>query len=169
MRLTIPTFSLILLAACAPQESAGAPDAASPTEAATVSSTPAPTPAPSSTLAPVDTLAGEWRVAGIDGAEFNESYGLALSGTADELWWRPRCAGMARSYRIDGTAISFGEPAGTPPPSSDAAPPAVCAIGLPPRLADVMRALDAATTVGRTPSNGIEISGGGHSVLLFSQ
>jgi hypothetical protein len=40
---------------------------------------------------------------------------------------------------------------------------------LPPRLADVMRALDAASTVGRTSSNGIEISGRGHSVLLFSQ
>ena len=32
-----------------------------------------------------------------------------------------------------------------------------------------MRALDAAITVGRTTGNGVEISGGGHSVLLFSQ
>jgi hypothetical protein len=117
----------------------------------------------------VETLAGEWRVAGIDGAEFNEPYGLALSGNADELWWRPRCAGMARSYRISGGAVSFGPPAGTQPSSSGAPPPPVCAIGLPPRLAEVMRALDAASTVGRTSSNGIEISGGGHSVLLFSQ
>ena len=76
---------------------------------------------------------------------------------------------MARSYRIDGRAVRFGPPLGTPQPASDAPPPPVCAIGLPPRLADVMRALDAAITVGRTTGNGVEISGGGHSVLLFSQ
>jgi hypothetical protein len=53
-------------------------------------------------------------------------------------------------------------PAGTP------APP-VCAIGLPRRLDEVTRAIDAATTIGRTVNNGIEISGDGHSLLLFSQ
>ncbi len=171
MRLRIFALPCLLLAACAPQGSSGTP-AASSTETAVADPAPAPaatpTPTPASTLAPVASLAGEWRVAGIDGADFNESYGLALSGSADELWWRPRCAGMARTYRIDGLAISFGPPAGASPPASDT-PPAVCAIGLPPRLAEVVRALDAATTVGRTPNNGIEISGGGHSVLLFSQ
>jgi hypothetical protein len=32
-----------------------------------------------------------------------------------------------------------------------------------------MRALDAAGTVRRTPSNGVELAGGGRSLLLFSQ
>jgi len=53
-------------------------------------------------------------------------------------------------------------PRGTP------APP-VCAIGLPPRINEVTRAIDNATTIGRTANNGAEISGGGHSLLLFSQ
>jgi hypothetical protein len=169
MRLTIVALPYILLAACAPQGSGTAPTAAGSTETTAAVPTPAPPPPRTSTIAPVASLAGEWRVAGIDGAEFNEPYGLALSGNGDELWWEPRCARMARSYRIEGLAVSFGPPAGTPPASSDAPPPPVCAIGLPPRLADVMRALDAATAIGRTASNGVEISGGGHSVLLFSQ
>jgi len=112
-------------------------------------------------------MAGEWRVAGIDGREFNESYGLALSGSARELWWEPRCAGMARSYRMTGSTISFGPRIGAPPPGTQ--PPPVCAIGLPPRLSEFFRALDAATNIERTDSNGVLISGGGRSVLLFSQ
>jgi hypothetical protein len=59
-------------------------------------------------------LAGEWRVAAIDGREFNESYGLALSGSDRELWWEPRCAGMARSYRLTGATIAFGPRIGAP-------------------------------------------------------
>lgn len=118
-------------------------------------------------------LAGEWRVAGIDGEPLDESYGIALSGDEDELWWEPRCANQQRTYELQGSAISFG-----PAPSDDlprtvngvpAPPPLACTIGLPPRLSDIFRALDAATTAERTPSNGILISGGGHSVTLFSQ
>ena len=120
------------------------------------------TPAPA-----VASLSGEWRVAGIDGESFDESVGLALRGDADKLWWEPRCAGMARGYRITGSTIAFSS---LDPPRGPGDPtPAVCAIGLPPRLDEVFRALDAAAIVKRTPSNGIEISGGGHGVTLFSQ
>lgn len=122
---------------------------------------------PRPALPPVTSLAGEWRVAGIDGKDFDESYGLALSGSERELWWRPRCAGMARSYRIDGRAIDFGPPLDAPAPSATPVP--FCAIGLPARLAEVMRTLDAAATVSRTPANGVLIAGGGRSLLLFSQ
>lgn len=115
----------------------------------------------------VATLEGEWRVAAIDGKEFNESYGLALSGSERELWWHPRCAGMARSYRIEGRTIEFGPRLGAPAPGATPAP--VCAIGLPARLGEVVRALDAAKTVVRTSSNGVLIAGDGRSVLLFSQ
>lgn len=115
----------------------------------------------------VTTLAGAWRVAGIDGRSLDEPYGLALTGNDEELWWEPRCAGMVRRYRIEGTSVSFRSlhsqaPAGTPPPP-------VCVIGLPPRLSEVFRALDAGTSIERTPANGIEIRGGGHSLVLFSQ
>jgi hypothetical protein len=92
---------------------------------------------------------------------------LALMGDADKLWWEPGCAGMVRSYQMKGQSISFRPirppvPAGSPPQP-------VCAIGLPPRLSEVFRALDAAKTVARTPQNGILISGGGHSLTLLAR
>jgi hypothetical protein len=40
---------------------------------------------------------------------------------------------------------------------------------LPTGLTEAFRAIDSATEVGRTPENGVLISGGGHSLLLFSQ
>lgn len=157
---------LMLLAACRGSEEA----AVSPQPAEASSATPAAadtSAAPS--LTPVDSLAGEWRVAGIDGQSLDEPYGIALRGNDRELWWEPRCAGMARRYRLAGTAIAFApvEPEGQPLPSGSPPPP--CAIGLPPRVADVMRALDAASSAGRTPANGVHIAGGGRSVTLFSQ
>jgi hypothetical protein len=119
--------------------------------------------------APV-TLAGEWKVVAIDGSDLNEPYGIALSANESEIWWEPRCASMVRGYAIKGAAIRFGSPPSLGPPPPPGTPPRpVCAIALPPRLVDVVRALETATLVQRTPSNGIELSGGGHSLLLFSQ
>ena len=101
------------------------------------------------------------------GADLDEAYGIALTGSAKELWWEPRCAFIVRSYRINGATIAFGPATGAPGPGE--MPPPVCTIAPPPKIAGVVRALDAATKVERTPQNGVLISGGGHSVLLFSQ
>jgi hypothetical protein len=150
-------LSLILaaaLGACAPQPLL--PEQAEPAPSPVV-------PAP----ALVASLAGEWRVAGVDGQPFDEPYGLALSGSDTELWWSPRCAGFVRSYRIEGAEARFGAVAGVP--ASDGRPAPVCLIAVPARLGAVFAAIDAADRVVRTPANGIEISGGGHSLLLFSQ
>jgi hypothetical protein len=135
---------------------------------------PAPTPAAPPVIdAPaamtVPTLSGDWRVAGIDGRSLDESYGLALSANDTDIWWAPRCAGAARSYQIDGSRARFGPVAGALRRKPGEPTPPVCAIAPPPRLADVMAALDVADRVVRTPQNGIEISGGGHSLLIFSQ
>ena len=153
---TLP-FLLALLAACQqPIPADSGRDAAPPT-----SSPPRAEPVA------VSSLAGEWRVAGIDGHSFDEPIGLSLTGNEQELWWQPRCAGMARVYRIEGPLITFGS---TEPPRPAGAPtPPVCAIGLPPRLDEVLRALDDAQSVARSPSNGVLISGPNHSILLFSQ
>lgn len=154
-------LALIGCAACSPSAETG-------------QDVPAPAPTASQNQPmPVATLEGEWRVAGIDGEPFDEAYGLALSADATEIWWEPRCAGHIFHYRIDG--LSFQARDLEPEPSPDWKPvdgphPAVvCSIGLPPRLADVGRAIRGATTVERTPENGVLISGGGHSLLLFSQ
>jgi hypothetical protein len=132
---------------------------------------PAPPPAqpraPQIEGQPVATLAGEWRVAGVDGQPFDENYGLALSADGSQVWWAPRCAGFVRSYRIEGMGVRF-EPA-PPPAASSGSPSPVCQIGIPSRLNDVFAALDSAERVVRTPANAIEISGGGRSLTLFSQ
>lgn len=128
---------------------------------------PAPTgPTPSASATPAEptavSLTGHWRIAGIDGKEFNEGYGMAITADAKRIWWEPACAAQDRLYTIAGTRFDASE---IERPQSYA----VCTIGLPERLPDVWRAIDAADTIRRTPSNGIEISGGGHALLLFSQ
>ena len=132
---------------------------------------PPPTSAPMSIPAvdEVTTLEGEWRVAGIDGREVDQPEGLALSASREEIWWAPRCAGYARSYRIDGASFTTGPHIGFVERKPGDPTPPVCAIAPPPRIGEVFRALTSATTIRRTANNGIEISGGGHSLLLFSQ
>lgn len=151
---------LMLLAACSPApdtSTSNAPPAATQPPAAT------PTPSPAADAAPV-TLAGHWRVAGIDGAPLTGDYGLALSGNDTMLWWDPACAGYGIVYRIEGTR--FITP---PPPADNGEGRMVCEIGIPLELEQAWSALLAADRIVGTPSNGIELSGGGHSLLLYSQ
>lgn len=156
----LPLVLITTLAACGPQTRAPV-DQTQPAQRAE-----APSPSPEDP-ARVASLAGDWRVAGIDGQSFDEPIGLALTGSDRQLWWEPRCAGVARTYRIDGGRISFGS---TEPPRPAGSPtPPVCAIGLPPRLDEVVRALDNAVSVSRTSNNGVLISGPDHSLVLFSQ
>jgi hypothetical protein len=97
----------------------------------------------------------------------DEPIGIALSADAEILWWEPRCAGMARRYQISGRQVAFTSV--LPPRRLGEPTPPVCAIGLPPRLDEVFRAIDAATEIVRTPENGILLRGGGRSLLIFSQ
>ena len=110
----------------------------------------------------LNSLKGEWRVASIDGAEFDEPYGLALSADDSRIWFEPACAAQGRNYTISGLRFAVTAP-GT---SSDRV---ICDIAVPDRLAEVWRAIDAAGRVERTPGNGVMISGGGRSLLLFAQ
>lgn len=134
--------------------------------------TPAASPAPTGARSPkpasvgsgseVATLEGEWRVAGIDGEDFDEDYGIALSATRDAILFSPSCAGADRQYAIDGARFRAWV--------ADAdQQKAICEIGLPPGMYDMWRAIDAANRIERTASNGVLLSGGGHSLLLFSQ
>lgn len=157
------------LAACQP-ESMEEPQQVVEEEAATPSGAAVPPIQPAPAIEAVDSLAGEWRVAGIDGIPLDEPYGIALSASGHEIWWRPRCAGVVRGYAIDGLRFAAGPArSAASPPVQGVPAPVVCAIGPPPRLTDVSRALDAATRIERTPQNGVLLSGGEHSLLLFSQ
>ena len=115
--------------------------------------------------APADssnTLSGEWRVAGLDGAALDLPVGLALSIDADTIRYDSGCGGHAWTYRLDGSGIVTQR---TRSPDSD------CLIRstFPREVFDVAAALDAAREVERTPANGVRLSGEGRSVTLFSQ
>lgn len=161
-----------MLAACNPVEQpAPTSDAVQPD----ASRTDPDAPQPQATASPVDaptTLTGEWRLAGLDGEDFDEPYGIALSADEDEIWWSPRCAGQSLRYRIEDGSFEVIPPPPPPPPEPGAEPGppvAVCAIGLPERLPEVMNAIRAAQRIERTPQNGVRLSGRGRSVTLFGQ
>ena len=123
-------------------------------------------------LEKVETLAGHWRVAGIDGEALNERTAIALRADESEIWWEPRCAGASVPYRtVNERFIIVPAPEAPPPPpgTEPVPPPPVCAIGLPPRLSDAMNAIRVADTIERTPENAVRLSGGGRSITLFSQ
>jgi len=131
-----------LLAACQPVE---APAAPSSTETAQAE-------APAS-------LIGEYRVAGIDGTEVGGNIGIGLSVTETNIFFEPRCAGFDWTYTYDSGALTTERPADRP----------VCKIAVHSEQQRLAIALDAVTRAERTPANGIELTGGGHSVTLFSQ
>jgi len=142
-------FAVLLLTACG--EPAAQPQPA-PSE------TPALLPAPAS-------LVGEYRVAGIDGEELNAEFGIALSIDSGRVSFEPTCAGFVWSYAYRDGALDIErrqEKLHHPPPP-------VCAIPIHPAQQRLATALDAVNRAGRTPANGIELSGNGRSVLLFSQ
>ena len=107
--------------------------------------------------APVD-LAGEYRVAGVDGADIDLPHGITASITADRIDLQSDCIRMAWSYTRDGAALST---ATQPVPS--------CRRALLPPEQAISEAFTAADSVSRTPANGLEFAGGGRSVLLFLQ
>lgn len=154
-------FALIalgLLTACGEQGERAAP-AATPSASAT------PSPAASPTLPAPDTLIGEYRVAGIDGEELNADFGIALSIDEGHVSFEPTCAGFVWSYAYRDGALEIErrqEKIAHPPPP-------VCAIAIHPLQRQLGEALEAVNRAGRTPANGIELSGNGRSVLLFSQ
>ena len=117
-------------------------------------------------------LTGEYRVAGIDGTEVGGGIGIALTVTDKLIWFDPRCAGFNWTYTFADGKLTTDRPqkprpAGAPYTATISAP--VCKIGVHPEQQRLATALDAVTKAERTPSNGIELTGGGHSVTLYSQ
>jgi hypothetical protein len=142
------------LAACAGPVEENAP-AGEPVEQA-------PLPAPS-------TIVGEWRVAGIDGEPLDADFGIGLSVTSDRIgfnrcfaWSYEYAGGRIATQRVDADPSTHSRGNALPPPP----PPLTC---MTEEFQALAAALDAVTEVDRTPENGVRLSGGGHSVLLFSQ
>lgn len=150
------TLLLFALAACQP--------ANDPENAATPPAGPAPTatapdaaPAPDIVASP-ESLAGEYRVAGVDGADIDLPHGISAVIGPDRIDLTSDCIRLAWSYRFEEGVLATER---VPVPS--------CRRALLPQEEAIAAAFDAAGVVRRTPANGMEFSGGEHSVTLFSQ
>ena len=152
----LPLLAVLLLAACSPRADESSPEpkqetAAVPTptaEAASATATPAPV-----------SLPGEYRVAGVGGEELDSQTGHAVSITENTIDYM-RCAGFAWTYTYEDGVLETTRIPTSPDEIICRPTPGAWRIGV---------ALSEATRVKRTSANGIEFSGGGHSVLLFSQ
>lgn len=129
------------------------PQAAPPTNASLT----AP-PDPDAASEPAIALPGEYRVAGVNGVEIDQPYAITAVITADRIHLTADCLNFAWSYTARGKRIA-----------TDRVGVESCARGLTAAEQALVDALDSATTVLRTPSNAIELRGGGRSVTLFSQ
>lgn len=118
--------------------------------------------APDPQLSPVERLTGEYRVAGINGAPVDAPVGLALSITESRIVFDGPCGGYAWDYRLDAANLATSRTV-----SPD--PACLATARIHHLVFDLAKAIDAATRAGRSPSNGIELSGSGQSVMLYSQ
>ena len=143
---TIP----ILLASCGPQGESPAPSPAAGPTFSVARDEPRP-------VADFQ-LAGEYRVAGVDGGDIDQPYAITASITATRIHVTADCLNFAWAYTIEGDHIATSRAA-------------VEGCGRGPTLAEdaVVAALDSAVGVARTPANAIELRGGGRSVTLFLQ
>jgi len=103
-------------------------------------------------------LAGEWRIASVDGASVDQPEAITATITASRIDVQSGCIRFAYDYQLDGGALTTTN-----------APVASCRRGLTPAEQSVQQAFAGATQVARMPGNGVQFTGGGRSVTLFSQ
>ena len=161
----------LLLAGCGERPALEPFVPSDPGAADTSAQNPAATPVPAATpLADAPAaLLGEWRVAGIDGKPLGANFGIAISIDRSRISFEPSCAGFVWDYRYDAGTLTTARAPGYGATRQANGSFMVCAVAVVPELRQLGQALDAATRAVRTPANGIEFSGGGRSVMLFSQ
>jgi heat shock protein HslJ len=115
-------------------------------------------PSPGATLTEAAALVGEYRVAGVDGAGIDLPHGVAARISADRIEASAGCIQWAWRYALEAGRLT-----------TERLPSTSCRRALLPQEQALSEAFDAARAVHRTPANGIEFSGAGRSVLLFSQ
>ena len=140
MNRAFPLLALAVLGACVP---VAVPDAVSNT-------------------LPVTSLAGEYRVAGIDGKPLDWPFGIALSVSQDRIVFDGPCNGYAWDYRLMGRSLQLRR-------SASPNPDCLAAARIHHLVFDLATAVDAATSAGRDPSNAVILAGGDHQVTLYSQ
>lgn len=160
MKASVLLTVLLALSGCGPQAPADEPPtgvSASADPAAPSASPPAPTVSGGAIEATI-ALPGEYRVAGVRDAGIDHPYAITASITADRIHVTADCLNFAWRYTVQGANIA-----------TERVAVEGCARGLTAAEEAVVAAFDAATVAMRTPANAIELSGGRHSVTLFSQ
>ncbi len=104
-------------------------------------------------------LVGEYRVAGIDGEAIDQSFAMTLS-INESVIDLASCGGLRWNYTYSDGHLQTRKDALV-------SPEFLCRLPREYSLAD--EAISSAERVTRTPANGIELSGGGHSITLYSQ
>jgi hypothetical protein len=125
---------------------------------AACASEPPPAPPEEPPIASAAELAGEYRVAAVDGAEIDLLHGVTASIDAARITVTSDCIVMAWSYTLADGALA-----------TEQAPAQSCRRAYLPTELELLAALDVADAAKRTPANAVELTGGGHSVTLFSQ
>ena len=113
-------------------------------------------------LEPVGKLAGEYRVAGINDASIDLPIGVVLSISDRRMALDGPCGGAEWVYQLAGKRLHTVRVASPDQNCLGTGRSHSLTIAL-------VAALDRATQAGRTPSNGITLSGGGRLVTLYSQ
>jgi len=108
------------------------------------------------------TLVGDWRVAGIDGRPLAGDRGIAVRIDKTLIAFDPRCLGFVWTYQYRAGALRTAK-------WEPERPDLRCLASISAEQSALGTAISASTRAERTPENGVLLSGGGHSVLLFSQ
>ncbi|WJY19804.1 hypothetical protein QQS45_06205 [Alteriqipengyuania flavescens] len=105
-----------------------------------------------------DTIVGNYRVAGADGAEVDLGWAITVAITHDTIRYGSLCVSGTWTYTYTGGRIF-----------TEAVPIAVCDRGRYPAENAIVAVFGSNPTVSRTAENGLLFEGGDHSIMLFSQ
>lgn len=109
-------------------------------------------------------IVGEWRIAGVNGGEVNQSTGITASITAKTILINSGCVNMVYSYTLSNGdfSVALGQDAGDKPVIS-------CMRGLSDTENAIGDAIQKADTAKKDASNALVLSGGGASLSLYTQ
>lgn len=154
MKAVLSAALMLALPACS--QPAGSGDTAASPVASSPASAPRVTRTPSA-AAPI-LLAGEYRVAGVDGRDIDQPYAITASITPARIHVTADCLNFGWTYTLAGDSIA-----------TERLAVESCGRGPTPAEEAVVAAVDAAARIARTPANGVELVGQGRRLTLFSQ
>ena len=167
IRIPLSCVAALALVGCQPADD-GEPADGAETSASTRNETVIPVPSPTrrpateepstNRITATADLAGEYRVAGVDGQGIDLPYGISASISGDRIHVTADCVNMDWSYRFENGAQA-----------TERVPVESCARGLTREEQAIAEAFDTATAVVLNRANGFEFTGDGSSVTLFTQ